>query len=314
MSVIGLSVYLFIMLLVLAVPVIIGVYVYRDAKRRGMNEILWALAAALVPSFIGLLIYLIVRGNYSDLRCPRCETPVTEQYVVCPNCGARLRPACPNCATPVEQDWKLCPKCTQPLTDVPMEVHYPTRAKDKSLGKVIAIVLIIPILLILFLFLSFSALSFSGAASTSMRQATTSDYYAEMEEAGKAEIAAKVKKWVDDIDVRERSAYALQYTQDNGNETEQYFLIYIPSTGKQNHSGIGQQSGLFGTTLRFDVSSVSGERVFFNIAYSADEIPKLKINLDGENLPCEVTRVNYNPTLFYDEDFSETFVVEEVQN
>lgn len=299
MSVIGFSAYLFVMLLVLSVPVIIGVYVYRDAKRRGMNEILWALAAALVPSFIGLLIYLIVRGNYSDLRCPRCETPVTEQYVVCPKCGARLRPACPNCATPVESDWKLCPKCTQPLTDVPMEVQYPTRTKDKSLGKVVAIVLIIPILLILLLILGFSAFSFSGAGSTSMRQATTSDYYAEMEEYGNGEIADKVKKWVEDIDVRERSAYALQYTQNTGNGAEQYFLIYIPSTGKQTHTGIGQHDGLFGTTLSLEVSSVSGERAFINLVFSGDEVPKLKINLDGEKLPCEVSRVNYNPTLFY---------------
>ena len=299
MSVIGFGAYLFVMLLVLSVPVIIGVYVYRDAKRRGMNEILWALAAALVPSFIGLLIYLIVRGNYSDLRCPKCETPVTEQYVICPKCGARLRPACPNCATPVEPDWKLCPKCTQPLTDIPMEVYYPTRTKDKSLGKVIAIVIAIPVLLICLLILGLSAFSFAGSGSTSMRQVTTKDYYAEMEGMGNDTIAGKVKKWVEDIDLRERSAYALQYTQDTGNGKQHYFLVYIPSTGKQTHSGIGQSSGLFGTTLRLDVSSVSGERAFFNIAFSADEVPKLKINLDGEKLPCEVTSVNYNPTLFY---------------
>ena len=299
MSVIGLGAYLFVMLLVLSVPVIIGVYVYRDAKRRGMNEILWALAAALVPSFIGLLIYLIVRGNYSDLRCPRCETPVKEQYVICPKCGAKLRPACPNCATPVEYDWKLCPKCTQPLTEVQMDVQYPIRTKDKSLGKVIAIVIAIPVLLILLLVLGLSVFSFSGAGSTGVRTVTTKDYYTEMEETEKGEIADKVKKWVEDIDVRERSAYALQYTQNTGNGEEQYFLIYIPSTGKQTHTGIGQHDGLFGTTLSLEVSSVSGERAFINLVFSGDEVPKLKINLDGENLPCEVTRVNYNPTLFY---------------
>ena len=314
MSVIGLIAYLFVMLLVLAVPVIIGVYVYRDAKRRGMNEILWALAAALVPSFIGLLIYLIVRGNYSDLRCTRCETPVTEQYVICPKCGARLRPACPNCATPVEPDWKLCPKCTQPLTEFFADVQYPTRTKDKSLGKVIAIVIAIPVLLILLLILGLSVFSFSGAGSTGVRTVTTKEYYTEMEEAEKGEIADKVKKWVEDIDVRERSAYALQYTQNNGSGEEQYFLVYIPSTGKQTHTGIGQHDGLFGTTLSLKVSSVSGERAFINLVFSGDEVPKLKINLDGEKLPCEVSRVNYNPTLFYYEDFGDVFVIEEVQN
>ena len=81
----------------LAVPVLIGVYVYRDASRRRMHAVLWTLIAVLAPAFIGFIIYLLVRGGYSDLECPRCGAPVTEQYVVCPQCGVKLRPACPSC-------------------------------------------------------------------------------------------------------------------------------------------------------------------------------------------------------------------------
>ncbi|MBQ6687789.1 MAG: zinc ribbon domain-containing protein, partial [Bacteroidales bacterium] len=120
-----------IMLLLLTVPVLIGVYVYRDAKRRGMNAALWTLIAVFAPSLIGFIIYLLVRGSYSDLKCPRCDTRVNDTYVVCPRCGAKLRPGCPNCGTAVESDWKVCPKCAQPLPTMQDDVVTPVRPKDK---------------------------------------------------------------------------------------------------------------------------------------------------------------------------------------
>ena len=77
---------IFLLVIGLAVPMIIGVYVYRDAKRRNMNAALWTLIAMLAPSLIGFIIYLLVRGNYSNLRCPQCGATVTEQYAACPRC------------------------------------------------------------------------------------------------------------------------------------------------------------------------------------------------------------------------------------
>ena len=54
----------------IAIPAAIGIYVYRDAKRRGMNAALWTLIALLAPSLVGFIIYLIVRGNYSAVIIP----------------------------------------------------------------------------------------------------------------------------------------------------------------------------------------------------------------------------------------------------
>jgi predicted RNA-binding Zn-ribbon protein involved in translation (DUF1610 family) len=84
------------------VPLLLGVFVYRDAKDRGMNHpLLWALAAALCPSFLGLIVYLLVRGNYTNWKCPRCGGPVQESYTACPQCGAKLKQkgTCPHCGT-----------------------------------------------------------------------------------------------------------------------------------------------------------------------------------------------------------------------
>lgn len=282
---------------IIVIPFIVGVYVYRDANRRGMNAMLWALVAALAPSLIGLIVYLLVRGNYRDLRCPECDTPVMETFVVCPKCGAKLRPSCPNCSMAVETDWKLCPKCAQPLPEYQPDIHPPVKAKDRSIGKVLAIVLIVPALLIAVLFLSLSS-SFS-AGSIGVRTTTTNEYYSDMEANGNGEIAQEVKEWVEDIDLRIKSAYALRYTHETDVGTDHYFLVYVPSVGEQNHTGVGQSSSIFGTTLNLELQPASGHKAFFNIITSSEEAPELRIKVGGEKLPCEVTTVDYNPTLFY---------------
>ena len=68
MSNVVIAIPLFMLMIIVALlPLLIGVYVYRDAKRRGMNAALWTLIAILAPSLIGFIIYLLVRGNYSNL-------------------------------------------------------------------------------------------------------------------------------------------------------------------------------------------------------------------------------------------------------
>ena len=155
------------LLIFLSVPVLIGVYVYRDASRRGLNSVAWTLIAIVAPAFIGFIIYLLVRGNHSDLECPQCSAPVTEQYVVCPHCGAKLRPTCPNCSNPVEPGWKVCPLCAAPLDGVEMLLLTPKQRKDKPLSKILIAILIVPVILIILTAFSFSAFRFS-AGPTSM--------------------------------------------------------------------------------------------------------------------------------------------------
>ena len=268
-------------------------YVYRDANRRGMNAILWALVAVLAPSLIGLLVYLLVRGNYSDLRCPRCGAPVDGQFVVCPVCGAKLRPSCPNCAMPVEPDWKVCPRCAQPLPERQTDIALPVRAKDRSTWKVLAVVLIVPILLLALLVLGMRM--YAGGGTVGINATTVSEYYDEMAERHRADEAAKVKDWAEHVDLTVRSAYALQYS----NEYQQhFFLVYIPSIGDSNRRSIGQSSSIFGATLKLEIEASGGEQTFFNLYSRGEEAPKLKIKVDGKTMPCEITMVDYDPALF----------------
>ena len=54
-----------VLLFTIGIPLIVGIVVYRDANKRvDCNPWLWALVAALVPSFIGVVIYVIIRRDY----------------------------------------------------------------------------------------------------------------------------------------------------------------------------------------------------------------------------------------------------------
>lgn len=286
-----------ILILLLTIPVIVGVYVYRDAKRRGMNAALWTLVAVLAPSLIGFIIYLLVRGSYSDLRCPRCDTRVNDTFVVCPKCGAKLRPGCPNCGTAVESDWKVCPKCAQPLPTIQDDIVTPIRPKDKSLWKILVAIILVPLLLIFVAGFSFSAVSSGG--SSSLMVLPFDEYYNDHEipESTKE----YVQKWVDGLPVEENTAYALCYGWDymDGSDKRDYlYLIYIPGHGCANQSGFGYQQGLFSSSFKLDLVGGSTEEGFYSTAVNAGKnaAPKLKITVDGVKYDVKMEMVDFNPT------------------
>ena len=64
----------------LCVPLLIAIYVYRDAKRRGMNGALWALIAVIVPALMGFVVYLLTRSGHSDLKCPDAAKPLRSNF------------------------------------------------------------------------------------------------------------------------------------------------------------------------------------------------------------------------------------------
>jgi ABC-type tungstate transport system substrate-binding protein len=57
----GVSNALIVMAVLITVPVLMGVYVYRDAGRRNMNAAIWTLIALFAPLFTGFIVYLLVR-------------------------------------------------------------------------------------------------------------------------------------------------------------------------------------------------------------------------------------------------------------
>ena len=74
MGSISISIFLgaLIVVAVLALMVLLCVWTYRDAQHKGMNGILWTLVVLLVPSFVGLIIYLVVRIDAKKVK-KMCE-------------------------------------------------------------------------------------------------------------------------------------------------------------------------------------------------------------------------------------------------
>jgi RNA polymerase subunit RPABC4/transcription elongation factor Spt4 len=103
-------------------------YVYRDAKRRGMNPALWTLLVLILSGgyfLIGLIIYLLVREPL-PYTCPQCASTVNARFNFCPNCKYNLHPACPQCQREVSDDDKFCPYCATELH------HGPKRIADNT--------------------------------------------------------------------------------------------------------------------------------------------------------------------------------------
>lgn len=76
----------------IALTILLGVWTYRDAQNKGMNGILWTAVVILVPSCIGLIIYLIVRMDNNKVICSNCNTAVNGKEKFCSNCGMELIP------------------------------------------------------------------------------------------------------------------------------------------------------------------------------------------------------------------------------
>ena len=96
---------------VLMVPFILLVgYVWSDAKRRGMNAVLWVLLAIFIPNAIGIILYFILRDPLS-VPCPSCGTPAGKDQAFCAGCGAAVRRGCPQCRRPVQEGWTHCAGC-----------------------------------------------------------------------------------------------------------------------------------------------------------------------------------------------------------
>ncbi|MBQ3258197.1 MAG: zinc ribbon domain-containing protein [Oscillospiraceae bacterium] len=263
----------------LIVPILIGVYVYRDANRRGMNALVWTLIALFAPSLIGFIIYLLVRSGYSDLECPRCQTAIKEEYVLCPKCGAKLRPFCPNCSAPVEPDWKVCPRCAASLEEIAQDVVVPTRKKDKSLGVILLLVILIPVILII-AFVGLFAFQMAGTTGptggTSIYAVNPEAYIAEMQS---EEIAA----WYQNCN--DNRAHVLTY----GNESEDcvYYLIYLPGLRDTREIDFDNNEGFFRNKLEieYDLEGRSnGEHLILAACTGNDKAKKLLITCDDKKM------------------------------
>ncbi len=256
MSIAALIVVSVVLVGLLVIPLLVGLYVYRDAAARGMNATLWTLVALAAPALVGLIIYLTVRGDTPRSQCSVCQAPVT-------------------------LNWRYCPQCAAPLpADFPT-----TPKKDRGLGAILALVCLAPLAVLAVLALSYT----SAGAGVSTTTLTADDYLQEMDN---PQIAA----WLDSCKGGEDAAYILQSGQELGpGQYRSRYLIYIPGLRWDTELDMSQDSGLFGTSLKLDLAGGSGSQdaVLLVTCTGENTDPRLVITLDGQRLPCRYTHVEY---------------------
>ena len=115
---------------VVALYLLSVVYVFIDAKRRGVQAF-WAWGLLALVPFVGLMAYIVMRpasyvadreGQELDMAlrerqlaqygsCPNWGTTIEKDFIVCPVCNTQVRTVCPTCKKPLEAHWKVCPFC-----------------------------------------------------------------------------------------------------------------------------------------------------------------------------------------------------------
>jgi hypothetical protein len=92
-------------------------YVNVDARRRGMNRVLWTLVVIFVPNAIGFILYFLMR-NPIRLDCPKCGTMVDLRTNYCPSCRHSFHPTCPECKSSVKPGDTFCGNCGSQINQV----------------------------------------------------------------------------------------------------------------------------------------------------------------------------------------------------
>src|SRR3954469_17658935 len=102
---------------VIAIPVFcvvfLAAYVYRDARRRGMNAPRWLfMVLVLLPAYlaVGFVVYFVLREPL-PYHCPKCGTMVSARFNYCPGCKYELNRTCSSCQGEVGDMDKYCPHC-----------------------------------------------------------------------------------------------------------------------------------------------------------------------------------------------------------
>ena len=85
----------FIPLVLLIIGILLAVWVYKDAQKRGSSGALW-LIIVILTGIIGLIIWLVVRppiggekktATSSERKCPNCGRVIPDDARTCPYCA-----------------------------------------------------------------------------------------------------------------------------------------------------------------------------------------------------------------------------------
>ena len=100
------------------------------------------------------------------------------------------------------------------------------------------------------------------------------------------------------MDGRGGRAYALCYVTPGEDLSTYCYLVYVPGAADSSHTGFGSASTLLGTTVKLELQRTGDSGGFYCIQTDREKEPGLIVTVAGKKYPCEVTEVEYNPTVY----------------
>ncbi|MEG0013203.1 MAG: zinc ribbon domain-containing protein [Cellulosilyticaceae bacterium] len=147
---IGLGIYLIIGIMILAVQIIVGVLVYKNAEQYGLSGVMWMIIVIILPGLVGAILYFIIRyGKEKILYCSHCHEQVKETYNFCPNCRSSFGSLCDSCNNLSGKYDKFCPFCANEMTEGKYNIADKVGA-EKGVGIPIVILISLIVGIILF--------------------------------------------------------------------------------------------------------------------------------------------------------------------
>ena len=306
-------------LMILVIPLSIGLYVYRDAKYRDLNAVLWTFVALLSPMLVGFIIYLLARGSHGVLKCPACASTVAEQFVVCPKCGAKLKDSCAECEIIIEPEWVVCPKCSAPLTEQSLDFVPPARKVDYALPRVIFIIVLMTVLLVVSVPFMYSyGLINQTDSGFGYSPGLSVEYFQDDPD---------VLAWIEKANEDPTKVYALRYWAERDGIAREYFrettyIIYRPTPEGTVFSDdawspvyLGEQllreranpyqnfisrSVFFGFSMSVRFFG-EGDGVLSLVSSSSDRHAYLRVYVDGRRVNAEITKIDSHPNITWPE-------------
>lgn len=103
----------------LGIGLLVAWWVYRDAKSRDSNPLIWAAAVAVsgiilanpIAIAVAFFAYMLLRPRGRLFTCPHCNRRYLDYLAFCPHCGKAVKKECLRCHETMELDATECPRC-----------------------------------------------------------------------------------------------------------------------------------------------------------------------------------------------------------
>ena len=74
-------------IVIFGIWIALALWVYKDAKSRGMDNAVLLTIVTVITGLLGLIIYLLMRPKGNLVPCPSCQKKRMEGSAKCPHCG-----------------------------------------------------------------------------------------------------------------------------------------------------------------------------------------------------------------------------------